>query len=118
MTITVLKRYFKKKDPIIIRYRDFKSFDEQKFRAEFVRQLEQWETIDVDTLKSILTSILNIHVPRKKKVVRGNNAPFMNKPLSKEFMHRSKLKNIFHKNPTENNKIQYKNQRNFCVSLL
>ncbi len=34
MTVTVLKRYFKKKDPIIITYRDLKSFDELKFREE------------------------------------------------------------------------------------
>ena len=118
MTITVLKRYFKKKDPVIIQYRDFKSFDEQIFRDDFIRQLEQWETIDIDAFKSILMTVLDIHAPKKKKVVRGNNAPFMNKTLSKEFMHRSKLKNSYHKNPTERNKIQYRKQRNFCVSLL
>ena len=33
-------------------------------------------------------------------------------------MHRSKLKNKYNKNPTENNKISYNQQRNFCVSLL
>ena len=54
----------------------------------------------------------------KKKFLRGNNAPFMNKTLSKAFMHRSKLKNKYNKNPTENNKIFYNQQRNFCVSLL
>ena len=62
--------------------------------------------------------ILNTYAPMKKKVVRGNNAPFMNKALSKEFMHRSKLKNRYHKNPTEENKTAYKKHRNFCVSLL
>ena len=30
----------------------------------------------------------------------------MNKTLSEEFMHRSKLKNQYHKEPTEINKIQ------------
>ena len=33
-------------------------------------------------------------------------------------MHRSKLKNKFNKNPTEENKSNYKKQRNFCVKLL
>ena len=51
-------------------------------------------------------------------MVRGNNAPFMNKILSKAFMHRSKLKNNYNKNPTEENKILYKRQRNFSVNLL
>ena len=42
----------------------------------------------------------------------------MNKTLSKEFMHRSKLKNQYHKEPTEINKTLYKKQRNCCASLL
>ena len=33
-------------------------------------------------------------------------------------MHRSKLKNRYHKFPTEANKNLYKKHRNFCVSLL
>ena len=42
----------------------------------------------------------------------------MNKTLSQAFMHRSKLKNRYHKNPTEGNKMSYRKHRNFCVSLL
>ena len=103
---------------MIIHYRDNKSFNEQQFRKDFIRQLEHWETVDIDTFKSILLTVLDIHAPRKKKVVRGNNAPFTNKTLSRQFMHRSKLKNLYHKNPTESTKMQYKNQRNVCVSLL
>ena len=33
-------------------------------------------------------------------------------------MHRSKLKNVINKNPSEINKTNYKRQRNFCVGLL
>ena len=51
----------------------------------------------------------------KKKYVRGNNAPFMNKDLSRAFMCRSKSKNQFNKNPTEANKILYNKQRNYCL---
>ena len=54
----------------------------------------------------------------KKKLIRGNNAPFMNQILSKAFMHRSKLKNIYNKNPCQYNKNAYRKQRNYCVSLL
>ena len=71
-----------------------------------------------DDFKDIFMSVLNKHAPMKKKVVRGNNAPFMNTILSKAFMHRSKLKNNYNKNPTEENKALYNRQRNFCVSLL
>ena len=118
MTVTVLKKHFKKKDPIIITYRDLKLFDGLKFREEIRNQLEQSEKLNVTDFKSIFVSTWNSHAPAKKKVVRGNNAPFMNRTLSKPFMHRSKLKNRYHKFPTEANKNLYKKHRNFCVSLL
>ena len=47
----------------------------------------------------------------------GNNAQFMNRTLSKAFMHRSKLKNRYHKFPTEANTNSYKKHGNFCVTL-
>ena len=62
--------------------------------------------------------VLDMHAPIKTKRVRGNNAPFMTKALSKEIMHRSKLKNNFNKKPTDENKRLYNKQGNFCVALL
>ena len=50
--------------------------------------------------------------------IRGNNAPFMNKILSKAFMNRSRLRNNFFKNPNDENKAIYKKHRNYCVNLL
>ena len=44
--------------------------------------------------------------------------PFFNKDLSKAIMARTKLRNIFLQNKSEENKIRYTKQRNFCVSLL
>ena len=49
--------------------------------------------------------VLDWHAPKKTKTVRGNNAPFMNKVLSKAFMHRSKLKNQYNKTPNEKTKV-------------
>ena len=111
MTITVLKSNFKKNDHITINYRNYKSFDDQKFRNYVIRRLEQFETLNIDDFECFFMTVWDTHV-------RGNNAPFMNKTLSKEFTHRSKLKNQYHKEPTESNKTLYKKQRNFCVSLL
>ena len=42
----------------------------------------------------------------------------MNKTLSKEIMRRSKLRNLFVKRRTEENKNNYVKQRNLCVTLL
>ena len=118
MTIAVLKRYFKKKDPITITYHDLKSFDGLKFREDIRNKLEQIGELDIDKFKHVFTSTWNSHAPVKKKIVRSNNAPFMNRTLSKAFMHRSKLKNRYHKFPTEANKNSYKKYRNVCVNHL
>ena len=42
----------------------------------------------------------------------------MTKALRKAIMHRSKLKNIFHKTRAKEDWNNYKKQRNFCVNLL
>ena len=57
-----------------------------------------------------------LHV--KKKHARGNQMRFLNKDLSKAITTRTKLRNIFLQNKSEENKIRYTKQRNFCVSLL
>ena len=62
--------------------------------------------------------VLNKYTPVKEKLVRGNNAPFMNKTLSKAFLIRSKLKNIYNKFPNRANELLFKKQRNYCVNPL
>ena len=118
MTVTVMKRYFKKKDPIVIEYRDLKNFDGAKFREDLRVELEKMENVTVSDFQNIFLAIWNAHAPVKKKVVRGNNAPFMNRTLSKAFMHRAKLRNRSNKFPTLENIEAFKRYRNFCVSLL
>ena len=71
-----------------------------------------------DKFYEICHSVLNDHAPRKKKYIRGNNKPFMTKAFSRVVMQRTRLRNKFLKNPSEENKLRYNKQRNFCVSLL
>ena len=44
--------------------------------------------------------------------------PFFNKELSKAIMARTKLRNIFLQNRSEENSIRYAEQINLCISLL
>ena len=120
MVLTVLKSYCKKSAPIITSYRNYKHFDENSFRRDLIYNLENFDKsiMKYEDFKNIFMDALDVHAPLKKKTVRGNNAPFMNKALSKAFMRRSRLKNNFNKNPSEANLNLYKKQRNFCVSLL
>ena len=67
---------------------------------------------------SSCSRILDQHAPQKKRFLRGNQSPFMNETLTKAIMHRSKLRNMFLKNRTEENRKNYAKQRNLCVTLL
>ena len=119
MIVTVLKVYMKKNGPIIIPYRTYKSFCVNAFKDDLKKNLEIFQKeMKYDDFKDIFMSTLNYHAPNRKKTVRGNQAPFVSKSLSKAIMHRSKLKNRYNKTPNESNKNSYKKQRNFCVNLL
>ena len=63
-------------------------------------------------------STLDQDAPRKQKYARGNHMPFMNKTISKKIMKRTKLRNKFLKERTDESKKRYTSQRNYCVSLL
>ena len=56
------------------------------------------------------------HAPLKKKIVRGNHAPFITKDLRKAIYKRSRLKSKYIKNPSEVNEKLYKRQRNKCFN--
>ena len=120
MTISVLKYHFRKQDPAIITYRDYKSFDKFTFHSELENKLASAfsNNTNYELFENIFMELLNKHAPMKTKYVRANNAPFMNKTLSKAIMTRSRLRNKFLKNPNVINKINYNKHRNFCVNLL
>ena len=62
--------------------------------------------------------ILDLHAPRKQKYARGNHMSFMSRAVSKEITTRTRLRNNFLKDRSEENKRTYSKQRNYCVSLL
>ena len=120
MTVSVLKRYVKKKDPLVINYRNYKHFDENEFKNDLRIKLDvlKEEHMNYKKFNDIFMNTLNVYAPSKTKIVRGNNAPFMNRALNKAFMHRSKLKNAYNKDPNPENWKHYKRHRNFCSNLL
>ena len=61
--------------------------------------------------------MFDIHAPIKKRYIRANQGPFMNKTLQKRVMTRSRLRNKFVKYKTQSNETAYKKQRNYCVNL-
>ena len=107
MVITVPRVYVKKNAPITINYRSYKIFDISQFRNNLKENLETFDNnnLTYEDFERVFMRMINWYAPMKEKVTRANHQPFMNKTLSKEIKHRSKLKNNFKKNPTEENKI-------------
>ena len=60
-----------------------------------------------------IASTLDQHAPKKKKLIRGNHKPHMNKTLRKAIILRSKLKNRAYKSIDTRDIKMYKQQRNF-----
>ena len=112
LTFTVLKTYFHKAKPRIIKYRDYKYFDNNNFRDELIRELSS-NNIQSDDL-----DLLEKKATLKERYVKHNQDKFINKILQKTIMNRSRLLNRYTKGKTEATRSAYKRQRNICVNLL
>ena len=75
-------------------------------------------TLNFDIFKNVCLDVVNKNATLKRKYIRKNHAEYMNKEFSQAIMKRSKLCNIYLKHRSEENRLVYKKQRNFCVTLL
>ena len=81
------KSHYSRLKPKVSYYRNYKNFDEQ----HFLNDLENTNFISIsedpderyDYLTTKFHEVVDKHAPLKKKFVRGNHAPFMNKELRK-----------------------------------
>ena len=69
-------------------------------------------------LTEIMSEVLEKHAPLKIKAIRGNQAPFMNKRLSKAIMNKSRIRNKYLQWPSREDFLAYKKIKNKCKNLL
>ena len=62
--------------------------------------------------------LLGKHAPVKKRYIGANQKNFMDKELNEAIMIRSKLRNKLLKLKTEENRLAYAKQRNYCVKVI
>ena len=115
MTLTVMKVTFEKLKPNIIYYRVYRKFSNDKFRENLISRLST-ENIRVDCngmekFLQICIKTLDELAPQKKKYSRGNNMPFTNKTIKKAIMARSRLRDIYLKNRSDNDRREYNKHR-------
>ena len=92
LTITEFNLSFQKLQPKIMKYRDHKNFDNEKF------QFDIWKmtlSTDLEGFKKTASRLFNKHAPITRKYIRANEALFTTKELRKASMKRSKLRNKF-----------------------
>ena len=116
MILTMLKTTFKQKEPKCFIYRDYKNFIFENFKSDLQEVLQSCKCPH-DAFDNYFTSILNKHAPKKKKVLRGNEKPHMNKNLRRAIMKRSKLKNKANKIYHPLDIMNYKKQLNYVTKL-
>ena len=103
MVLTVMRAHYEQLKPLKIQYRSYKNFNEKDFLRDLgsmpFQRCNQMHDKDnaYNCFKEIFTIVVDKHAPIKTRFVRGTQAPFMNKKLSKAIMHRSKLLNKFKK---------------------
>ena len=120
MIVTVMKTSLQWLPPKIRHYRDYSNYDNNMFRISLFNELSKLniEVIDLNKFITVCIDTLNNHAPSKKKYIGGNHLPFMNKEFSKEIMHKTRPRNNFLRNNSNENKRKYFKQQNYCVSLL
>ena len=122
LILTFFKAYFKKLPPKNIEDRNYKIFNENNFLYELDQELSKGPIYvekhhQYDVFTNIFRMVLDERDPIKKKIVRGNEAPFMTKELSKAKKNRSKLKNRYTKWLPRENFLAFRKHKNMCKNL-
>ena len=121
MSATVMKMYCTKQKPSMVRYRKFNKFCNDSFMKDIellLSKLCNQQNVPFKILKESVNITLDKHAPLKKRYVRANQSPFMNKKLGKEIMKRSRLRNKFLNAKSDIDRKAYYKQCNYVVSLL
>ena len=112
----MLKSSFVNIEPKQLNYRDFKNCLFESFKKDLSEVLTAWTNL-YETFEDAFKTSLDKYAPKKKKWLRGNNKPHVNKMLREAIMKRSKLKNKANKTKLPVDINNYKKQRSYVVNL-
>ena len=107
----------------VISYRSYKKFDIEKFHNDLdnIPTDECITSANVDKQMNdfinAYTNVVNDHVPLKKKIIKKQQVPFMNRELKCEIFKKSMFRNKYYKCRNSENWNKYKTQRNLVTKL-
>ena len=85
IVIPVMKISVKKHSPIERHYRDYKYFDQSKFKNNLNEKLSEGIS-NSESFETTVIDVLNKQTPLRKKLLRANHAPYITKTLRKAIM--------------------------------
>ena len=117
-----MKVFYKKQKPNIVTYWNYKHFSNEAFMLDVKNSIIQMTSenndLECDRFKTALDEAIQRRAPIKKRFVRANQVPFINKNINKEIMKRSRLRNKFLNTKSDIDRKAYNKQRNLCASLI
>ena len=122
LILSLFRAFFKRIPAKTIEYGNHSKFSPEAFLHELDQELNKdiiYNSQDkqYDLFSDIFRAVLDHNAPLKCKRIRGNQAKFMTKELSKSIMNRSRFKNRYLKWPSRENFLAYKKAKNLCNSL-
>ena len=88
----ILKTTFQTEEPKILIYRDFKNFTFADFQSELINELNSRNSLKYCAFEKSFVEVFYKHAPKKRKILRGNENPHVNKTLHSGIMKYSQLK--------------------------
>ncbi|CAB4018391.1 Hypothetical predicted protein [Paramuricea clavata] len=119
LVYAIRKLCVSRKDPRIIRSRQFRDFNANSFRYDL--SLAPWHIIEEyendpnlawDAWKTIFLQISDIYAPKRSRKIRNKHSPWLTPELKKLMFERDRLKRIASKHDTEHNWSKYRSARN------
>ena len=95
LRLTFLKIHYKKQEPLVVTYGDYKNLSNETSRTELLSAMERYSNISLADFHSEFLYLLGKHAPVKKRYIRAYQENFMDKELNQAVMVRSKVRNSF-----------------------
>ena len=117
LVTTVLNIKYIKPKPKEVTYRNYKNFKLENFQRDLLSVFSSG-CLNYETFENMFLSTLNLHAPLKKKLIRGNHAPYFNTNIRKAIMKRNELHTKFDKSKSDIDKGNFKRQRKLVSKLV
>ena len=114
---TFFKTNFSRLRPEVLSYRNYKNFNESKFLNDLNKTIITFDNENPNQNYNVFSNrfleVVNVHAPLKTKIVRGNDAPFVDKQPRKGIYTRTRLKNKITKILRKKTKWHIKSKETF-----